>query len=1133
MAFRIKDGFQVATTDIVNNSGQLLVYQKDTTTIGQNLSKIADVSDVSFIRINANETVNALSAADFRAAIGAATDYGSQTANTVFAAPNGSTGNPTFRALVSADIPSLSYLPLSGGTITGDLTVNETVTLSGSITQANTLLNGIAFDSAARTYTDDGTAGTRATAAANSFGTPTLSSTNLVTVTTAATVYIAGAPAAGTNTTIPTSYALWVDSGTSKFDGDVSVDGTLNVRTAIDLADNDILRFGTSDDWEMYHNGTNNIIDLTVGDLLIRDDGTASDPTRFTFERTTGNFITGGDIEIQGGDLTTNQTTFNLINTSATTINAFGAANTIAVATVATDTISNVSRTSNVATITTSAAHGLVEGDVVSIECSDTTFNNSFVTLSSGTTGSTIVYPNSGGDVASTAATGTVTAGITTVKNNLKVEQDVLINKTLSVDKKLTVSGNTETDLVTITQTGTGLALRVEDSENPDTTPFAITASGQVGIGSIPSDAVQLSVGGSGTTNTQSNALLVRTIARPENNTVFSLVRTWSYTADNGGTAYTIGNLNHFAVQKVTWSADSTVTNQRGFSVETTFQGATNNYAFHARNPAGSTNWAFYADQATSYYGGNVIVNVTDDTNAALRVTQLGAGHALLVEDTTNPDSSPFVVDAGGRVSIGGDPLSTAGLHVPRDISAQTGYAVNVVPTITAAEATDTFAIRTVISTSASGTVGNVYDFAAIGGTNGGVSATNHYGFFVGQTLSNIGGNTYGFYSNLNSGSDRWAFYGNGTAPSYFGGSVTIASDLIVMGTTTTVNSTTITLDDPVLRLGGDTSTVESTKDRGIEALWDGTQLTLTNVIGNGTTTITVTVANTAGYAPGDLLTVTDASGTHQSKFNGTWKIATVPNATTFTVVVAQSVGTATYSTDIGTWVKSKVAFFGLDQSTGNLTFIPQANNTDEVFTGTVGTFAGNSSTATTLQTSRTINGTSFNGSANITTANWGTSRTITIGGTGKSVNGSAGVSWTLAEIGALPVAGGTLTGELKLGDGDATELVNLSAQLAATVTTTSATSIDTWAAATYRSCEYFVQVTQSASTAEYYTSKIMIIHDGTTTYMTEYAVIETGTIPVTFTTDINGGNVRLIATVTDADTRNAVIKLHRTLITV
>lgn len=65
-------------------------------------------------------------------------------------------------------------------------------------------------------------------------------------------------------------------------------------------------------------------------------------------------------------------------------------------------------------------------------------------------------------------------------------------------------------------------------------------------------------------------------------------------------------------------------------------------------------------------------------------------------------------------------------------------------------------------------------------------------------------------------------------------------------------------------------------------------------------------------------------------------------------------------------------------------------------------TVSGNAGTATTLQTARTINGTNFDGSAAITTANWGTARTITIGNVGKSVNGSANVAWTVAEIGAV-----------------------------------------------------------------------------------------------------------------------------------
>lgn len=45
------------------------------------------------------------------------------------------------------------------------------------------------------------------------------------------------------------------------------------------------------------------------------------------------NAVFKADVEIRGGDITTDQTTFNLLNTVATTINAFGAANTAAIAT--------------------------------------------------------------------------------------------------------------------------------------------------------------------------------------------------------------------------------------------------------------------------------------------------------------------------------------------------------------------------------------------------------------------------------------------------------------------------------------------------------------------------------------------------------------------------------------------------------------------------------------------------------------------------------------------------------------------------------------------------------------------------------------------------------------------------------
>ena len=71
---------------------------------------------------------------------------------------------------------------------------------------------------------------------------------------------------------------------------------------------------------------------------------------------------------------------------------------------------------------------------------------------------------------------------------------------------------------------------------------------------------------------------------------------------------------------------------------------------------------------------------------------------------------------------------------------------------------------------------------------------------------------------------------------------------------------------------------------------------------------------------------------------------------------------------------------------------------------------SGNAGSATKLATARSINGTSFNGTADITTANWGTARDITIGDATKSVNGSAAVTWTLAEIGCIAAAGLAIT---------------------------------------------------------------------------------------------------------------------------
>jgi len=63
----------------------------------------------------------------------------SQTANRVFAAPDGSNGTPSFRALVADDLPDLSssYLPISGGTVSSNLTISGNLTVNGTTTTVN------------------------------------------------------------------------------------------------------------------------------------------------------------------------------------------------------------------------------------------------------------------------------------------------------------------------------------------------------------------------------------------------------------------------------------------------------------------------------------------------------------------------------------------------------------------------------------------------------------------------------------------------------------------------------------------------------------------------------------------------------------------------------------------------------------------------------------------------------------------------------------------------------------------------------------------------------------------------------------------------------------------------------------
>ena len=110
-------------------------------------------------------------------------------------------------------------------------------------------------------------------------------------------------------------------------------------------------------------------------------------------------------------------------------------------------------------------------------------------------------------------------------------------------------------------------------------------------------------------------------------------------------------------------------------------------------------------------------------------------------------------------------------------------------------------------------------------------------------------------------------------------------------------------------------------------------------------------------------------------------------------------------------------------------------------------------------------------------------------------------------------------------------------------ITNTPAVVVDSWALATYRSAKYILQVTCTASTYNastgagnnvntYQVSEILVIQDGTTATMTEYAAVKTNSDIATFTVDINSGNCRLLAIATNS-TDTITVKLYKTLLTV
>jgi hypothetical protein len=126
---------------------------------------------------------------------------------------------------------------------------------------------------------------------------------------------------------------------------------------------------------------------------------------------------------------------------------------------------------------------------------------------------------------------------------------------------------------------------------------------------------------------------------------------------------------------------------------------------------------------------------------------------------------------------------------------------------------------------------------------------------------------------------------------------------------------------------------------------------------------------------------------------------------------------------------------------------------------------------------------------------------------------------------GTTPVGNAAITGSFGYGANSQIWSANVR------TTGTSTQIIDSFPLATYRTAEYIISVKDNNANS-YYSSKILVTHDGGTSYTTEYSILQSNSAATIgpFTSTIASGNVNISFTPVSTNTN---VQFHRILVSV